>query len=178
MEPLTALGLASNVVQFVDFASKVISQTVKIYRTAPKGNDQDEHKILENVTRDLVIYSESLKKSLESQTPNVARGFRDTLLPAAPPPVLSEADQEIVHICNDCKKISARLLAVLDKLRSSKITLWNSFLDALKTIWSEEEIQSLRQVLDTYRHQMSLYLLVSIRYGYRHCVFTNLCANP
>ena len=70
-----ALGLASNLVQFVDFVGKVISQIVKIYRTMPKENDQDERKIFENVTRDLLIYSESLKRSLGSQTPNVARDF-------------------------------------------------------------------------------------------------------
>jgi hypothetical protein len=43
MEVLTALGLATNVVQFVDFASKIVSQAVKIYRAQGTQDESSEH---------------------------------------------------------------------------------------------------------------------------------------
>jgi len=53
MEPLSALGVASNVVQFVDFASKVVSETARIYRGRARRDAEDERSELERVTNDL-----------------------------------------------------------------------------------------------------------------------------
>lgn len=51
MDPLTALGLASNIVQFVDFASKLISQSHEIYQSADGA--LEDNVALEHVAKNL-----------------------------------------------------------------------------------------------------------------------------
>lgn len=150
MEPLTALSVASNVVQFVDFATRIVTRTVKVYRAEAIG-EEDEYYRLDKITRDLQKYNDALKISLQSQDlPQFTN--------------VSSANKEIIRICGDCESITFKLLADLKELRGSKVTLWSSFLQALKTIWSDAEVQTLRQTLDSYRQQMSLYLLASLRF--------------
>ena len=63
MDPLTALGLAANIVQFVDFTSKLISQSHEIYRSADGA--LEDHVALENVANNLSKLSDELKKERE-----------------------------------------------------------------------------------------------------------------
>lgn len=149
MEPLTVLGVTSNVVQFVDFAGRILSLTVKIYRENKyKRVEESDHRNLERITHDLDKHNEALKQSLEQQSALVN---------------LSSADKEILRICRECEQITSRLLIALSKLRSSKDNIWTSFIDALRTVWSENDVQILRQTLDSYRQQIALYLLASVR---------------
>jgi len=76
---------------------------------------------------------------------------------------LSACDRDILRICLECQEVTTSLQQALAKLRSSKTTLWTSFLDALRTVWSEDDIDSLRQKLDSFRQQMTVLLLVSVR---------------
>lgn len=151
MEPLSALGVASNVIQFVDFAGKLISRTIHIYRArTTRDDDEDDHSHLERITRHLAEHNEAFKESLDMQQ-------------ISQPAKLSSADRDILRICTECEQITTKLLTALDKLRSEKVTVWNSFVDALRAVWSEGDIQTLRQTLDSYRQQISLYLLASVR---------------
>lgn len=148
MDPLSALGVASNVVQFVDFASKLVSETARIYRGRARRDAEDGRSELERVTNDLEGFNKDLASSLQSHR-NQWR--------------VSQEDKEIIRICADCGKISSKLLAALSSLNPSKATVWRSFAAALRSIWSEDEIQALRQTLDGYRQQISLYLLAAVR---------------
>ncbi|KAF2681607.1 hypothetical protein K458DRAFT_391569 [Lentithecium fluviatile CBS 122367] len=155
MEALAAVGLASNVVQFVDFAGKIVSQTIRIYRERPRDpaiDDSDEEapsSHLEKITSDLEQFNKHLTQSLDTCDPNPAK--------------LSSSDKEIVRICRECQKITDSLLAALRKLRRTNKKLWSSFVAALRTVWSEGEINELRQTLDSYRQQITLHILASVR---------------
>jgi hypothetical protein len=156
MEALVAVGLASNVVQFVDFAGKIISQTIRIYREKPKDTDGDDdeeethYSHLEAITSDLERFNANLKRSMVSGDGLQAHE-------------LSSSDREILRMCGECNKITGSLLTALGKLRGTKKKLWSSFASALKTVWSESEIQALRQTLDSYRQQITLHVLASVR---------------
>ncbi|KAF2007974.1 hypothetical protein P154DRAFT_12837 [Amniculicola lignicola CBS 123094] len=122
MEALVALGLASNVVQFVDFASKIVSRGVKIYREKP-GTDKDpEGSSLEQITKALEGHNRNLVKALDEQS-NSTSGAA----------LASPAEQDLVQICVECQKIILKLLDLLEKLKTSKPTAWNSLVAALKT---------------------------------------------
>ncbi|KAF2800000.1 hypothetical protein K505DRAFT_293464 [Melanomma pulvis-pyrius CBS 109.77] len=149
MEALTALGLAANVVQFVDFASKIVSQAVKIYRAQGTQDENSEHLTLEKLTSSLQDYNKALKSSLRHQE---SGSFN-----------LSVADKEILEICGQCEKLTRKLLNMLSQLRSSKTNVWTSFVDALKIVWSDDEVQKLRQTLDSYRQQIALLMMISVR---------------
>lgn len=151
MEPLTALSVASSVVQFVDFAGRVVTQTIKVYRTKP-NHETDPHDNLEKITHDLASHNKALRDSLKLQHDSA-------------PANLSAVDTQIMRICRDSEAVITELLSALGRLRSSQTTLWSSFLDALKSIWNADQVEALRQTLDTYRQQISLYLLTSLRYA-------------
>jgi hypothetical protein len=148
MEPLSALGVASNVVQFVDFATKLVSQTVRIHRAAQSNNKDGSSLVL--LTTELEKYNRDMTKDLESSLGSNG---------------MSPEDEQILKTCAECAKISSNLLTTLISLKSSKVTAWTSFVAALKTIWKESEIEELRHTLDSYRQQISLYLLAAVRYG-------------
>ena len=145
MEPLSILGVAGNAVQFIDFTAKLISQTIRIYRADPHKKDHEYHD-LNQITLELQKFTVTSQRAL-----------------AAPSQTLSSTDKDILRISEDCEGIANRLLDALGGLRSSKNTLWNSFVDALKTLWNERDIQALQQTLDTYRQQLTLHLLTSAR---------------
>jgi hypothetical protein len=149
MEALTALGLATNVVQFVDFASKIVSQAVKIYRAQGTQDESNEHLTLEKLTSSFQSYNKALKSSLRHQESEASN--------------LSVADKEILEICGQCEGLTRKLLTTLSELRSSKTNVWTSFVDALKIVWSDDEVQKLRQTLDSYRQQIALLMMVSVR---------------
>ncbi|KAH7371108.1 hypothetical protein BKA66DRAFT_424530 [Pyrenochaeta sp. MPI-SDFR-AT-0127] len=203
MESLVALGFAANVVQFVEFATKVISQTIKIHRAAAQSEDQVlatdlyhiqcqledsirpidlEKSVKETLNGKIVVKEQAGFKSLltrsrtinflhhQSQHQNILDPTlldeefeRQEELNSAKVATLSACDRDILRVCAGCQEIANELQAALTKLKSSKTTLWPSFLEALRTVWSQEEIQSLRQRLDSYRQQMTVLLLVSLR---------------
>ncbi|PVI02177.1 hypothetical protein DM02DRAFT_702654 [Periconia macrospinosa] len=146
MEALTAIGLAANVVQFVQFATKIVSHTMRVYRTK-EASEGDL--TIGKLTSSLEAHSKALCSSLEYQESD---GFS-----------LSVADKEILEMCRQCEELTRKLLATLGGLRSSKTTMWGSFIGVLKTSWSEEEIEKLCQTLDRYRQQIALLMMASVR---------------
>lgn len=61
MDPLTALGLAANIAQFIDFGSKLISTTKEI---AVAGQSVSVGH-LTNVTNDLIDFNSTLKRHID-----------------------------------------------------------------------------------------------------------------
>ncbi|ORY09742.1 hypothetical protein BCR34DRAFT_602605 [Clohesyomyces aquaticus] len=143
MEPLSALGIATGVIQFVDFTGNLISHSVKIYRARTKAGDHDnDSHHLETITEDLVTHNAALADSIRAQ-----RNPQSS--------ILASTDEDILRICIECEQIAAKLLVALRKLRSQKVTLWTSFLDALRTIWSEGDVRALARpwiVIDNSSH--------------------------
>lgn len=60
LDPFTALSLAGNIVQFVDFSSKLVNEASEIYRSgSTKANDE-----LETVTNDLIDLTSCIQDEL------------------------------------------------------------------------------------------------------------------
>jgi hypothetical protein len=129
MDPLTALGLASNIVQFVDFTSKLISTTHSLY-TSTSGA-KAEHLELEALA-------------------NTLRGLADN---AAPPSQgiknVSFEESTFIELGDMCRGVSDELLSVLQSLRvKGSHRGWKSFIQALKSEWKQKEISALEARLD------------------------------
>lgn len=155
MDPLTALGLAASVSQFVSFASELISKSNEIY-TSAKGCTG---KVLTLQT----VYAQlrDLSESLESSSQN------DPRLTAV------EGTSEFVkHVfaINDlsrsCKKDCDTLLEVVRKLQNGdgSKNLWQSFKLALKTAWKSNEIGDLEQRLHHTQATLTLHVCALTRY--------------
>ena len=121
MDPFTALGLASNVIQFVDFVWNLITETRRIVKSGDglKG----DHRVLEAIVADMQQYVDAISPSANSSP-------------------------QLRKLSKECSSIAAELLSALAtlKLKGQK-THWESFLTALKQIWKQSKIDKLSNQL-------------------------------
>ncbi|KAF1973684.1 hypothetical protein BU23DRAFT_598819 [Bimuria novae-zelandiae CBS 107.79] len=143
MDPLSALSVAAAVVQFLDFSGTIVASTYKIYKSSSKKNEGND--TLTSITARLINLNSELERSAS---------FSPT----------SKIDQEIITLCQQCKKTADILLDALRQLSAgSNVTLWDSFRMALRNVWSQGEIDALQSRLDAYRQQISMHILVGLR---------------
>ena len=143
LDPLTAIGLCGNIVQFVDFCSKVVSKAHRIYRSA--DGSLTENLDAETISRDLLYL-----------TAKVEAGLR---------PSPTQEDQALQDLCDGCNDVAQELLIVLGKLKSErKSGKWRSFKQALKYVWSKDRINTLQTRLAMFREELDLHILVDLRY--------------
>ena len=141
LDPLTAIGLAGNIVQFVDFCSKVVSKAHRIYRSA--DGSLAENLDAETISRDLLYL-----------TARVEAGSR--------PSSLAQEEQALKDLCTGCNDVAQELLTVLGNLKGRKLGKWSSFKQALKSTWSKDRIEALQARLAGFREELDLHILVDL----------------
>jgi hypothetical protein len=118
MEPLSALNIATSVVQFVDFSSKIISKSLEIYKS--DYAELSEYSNIRYIITKLEELARDLEKSLKLDDSTNSH--------------MSQNDLGLLDLCKECKTISNKLIAVLDKLtRKGKL---GKFLNISKTLRS------------------------------------------
>lgn len=76
----------------------------------------------------------------------------------------SPAEKGLQELCKGCGNVTDQLIEVIKCLRAQGLhTGWNSFRQALKSLWKEDQIKALSIRLDRYRNQIDTTLLVSLR---------------
>jgi hypothetical protein len=154
MEPLSALSIATAVVQFLDFAGKVVSGTTQIYKgQRPKGFEGNAD--IRVITTSLTNFTKNLQTSRSE--------------PRLSP--WSSQDAAILNLSENCTKVGEQLLTLLERLRSQNDHIWESFRVALRTVLNEKAIDKLCQTLDHYRQQISMHILIALRWVHKHTVF-------
>jgi hypothetical protein len=154
MDPLTALSVTSNIIQFVDFGSKLVSKTRQIYKS--KDGTLSDKVLVEDLAVDLTSLSLNLRKSLRENRPF------DTLDHAE-----SSDDEALEGLCIRCTEIATELIARLNKLKvegPARHRNWESFKQALRASWSNEALDLLAAQLSDVRNEIELRVLVSFRY--------------
>jgi hypothetical protein len=147
MEPLSALSIATAVVQFLDFAGSILSSTYKIYTSSP--GDLGQNNDVRSITKSLIDLNTKLEADLNYPTPGR----------------LSSQDKYISQLGRECNEIGNRLVLALERIQAQqKNGLWGSFRLALATVWSRGDIESLQQTMSNYRQQISMHILVALRY--------------
>ena len=147
MEPFSALAVATSAVQFLDFTSKVLSQGYKL-RSSTRGQTED-HEVLEDVTANLKNISLSLSANVEKKSGTS---------------IQTQDDKEFQELCRNCHTISIQLLESLERLKvKSDASQWSSLRQALRTVWSADQINALDTRLDRCRQQLVVCILVSLR---------------
>lgn len=151
MEPLAALGIASNIIQVVDFASRLISRSHELYQSA--DGKLTDHMVLDSAAQNLLVLSK------HSNSDGLATAAEKKLLKFTP------AEEELVKLHKDSKAVVHNLRVALNKAgEGSKNKAWQSFYQALKSMNNDKEISSLASELDNIRKQVDTTLLVTIRY--------------
>ena len=151
MEPLSALGIAAASIQFVDFATKVISETAATYQSV-SGKTQ-RILTLERVTEDL--------GSLTQRIVEKASGLRDS-----PPP--ESTDAVFIEACKECQVISHELAGILQILGARRFSSLNtksvrsSLAAAIRAVAKEGQIKHLTDKLQVVQQRMQMAALASL----------------
>jgi hypothetical protein len=150
MDGLTAPSLAGNIIQFVDFGTKLLSRAEELYRSSRGSLGVNDE--VELVTADLKDLITKLRGSF------LKKEGGD----------LCEHDQTQLasfrKVCDEAVKIADELVERLKKLKvNRKFKRLTSLHRAIKTIWSEKEVAILMRRLLTLKETLESHVLFSIR---------------
>jgi hypothetical protein len=146
MDPLAALGLAANIIQFVGFAASLISTSREVHSLAT-GTGRDittlaiVHNQLEKLSRDLNFSDSGDKDSAE----------------------LSQLAQTVRDLSQSCKLDCDSLLKAVQRLQTRNRGKWKSFKIALRTVWKASDIAALEKRLDGRRDTLNLAISTLLR---------------
>ena len=152
MESIAALGLASNIIQIVDFSSRLISHGRELYNSA--DGRTTEHTVLDDAIKALAELHSSLKITSGS------RSYGS----------LTVADRHLIQLKAESERAVDELQQVLEKARlknPGNNRKWQSIRQALSSVRTDKEISALAARLDKIRGQIDTAVLISIRYGTR-----------
>lgn len=146
MEPLAALGLAAAVVQFTDFGTHILADSVRIYRSV--NGQTSQHVQLATISQDL----QELAVNIQAKSKTIHQ-------PGRP---LKPTERLLVRLSEDCQEISSQLNNALSRLKadrtsSSSINLMKkSIAAAIRTCCSKSQIADLQRSLSEIRQQMMM----------------------
>lgn len=129
MEALAALGLASNIISFVDFTWKLLAGANEIY--ASGSGIAGDVQFLDTVTKDVQHHAERVVAA-QTSTP------------------------QLRNLARQCDEVAQELLSSIEKMRAKGgNTRWISFLAALKGVHSQKKIDQLTDKISKIQARMS-----------------------
>lgn len=147
MDPLTAIGLTANILQFVEFVSKLISTGREIGESTHGATVENAD--LEAVSRSVV----SLNNRVMESMPEPSQLHLE-----------SQALRDIRAVGLACNKVASELIATLETLKAgNRDGKWKGLVQAFRTLLTKGHIESLRARFDQYRGTMQTALIVSLR---------------
>ena len=142
LDPLTALALTGNVLQFIDFGLKATSKAREVYVSA--DGITAENADLEVLTTDIASVSEKLVASSGN----------------------SSGNDSLDDISRRCKASAADLLVALRKLKvEGRKGKWKSVRKGLKAVWGKRKVDDLRVRLESWRDEIQFHVVVQLRYA-------------
>jgi hypothetical protein len=145
MEALAALSVAGNVVQFIQFASEVVTETRETYRSADDTSAQ--HLDLEAVAEDLQKLVSPLQASAQAST-GAAGGLKF---------------KKLLKSCNEAADELHSAIQEL-KVKDGPHRKWRSFGKALISVWKRENISSFQKRVSLLRDQIQFHIVDDLRY--------------
>jgi hypothetical protein len=147
IDPLSGIGLVSNIAQFLEVAHKLLSTSKEIYdsvdgSTCEVLRIETVHQTLQH-TYSALEQSSGASYDLETSDPNIKKQLK-----------------VIIKLSQLCKDDCERLLQAADSLKPRSNSLRESFKVALKTLWKEKKIGEIEERL--LQTQQSLALSVSV----------------
>ncbi|KAI0451778.1 hypothetical protein F5B21DRAFT_486120 [Xylaria acuta] len=164
MEALAALGLASNIVQFLDFTWRLVSATGEI-RNSASGATERVIELDKIFVRLSAFCSDFLKRPDAADNDDEAK--RVQLLFSNPESdlqrqiIIQSHTKSLQALTTDCIALCQQLLAVTSKLqaRGGSCHRFRSFKTALRTLWDEKKMTDLEERLKRHQRAISLHFL-------------------
>jgi hypothetical protein len=154
LDPLTALSVAGNVVQFVDFGTRVLQDAYSLYKGRESGLSAD---------RQIQLLIEDLLKLIAK-----LRWPEDPNITSSSP----QSGEDLQGLCDQCTTVADRMI---QRLKSRRVThrrndlgievkrVWNSLGAAIKTAWNKEETATLMRQISDIRKAVEFRVIVELR---------------
>ncbi|KAK4207371.1 hypothetical protein QBC37DRAFT_96295 [Rhypophila decipiens] len=138
MEAIVAIGLSSDILQFIEVTKKLVSSAEQIF----KHGGSLEYLELEKTAQRLRDVAERIT-------------FRELELDRG-------IDASLIGLCRDCISITNELLPILDSLKvGDDGRKWRSAQQALKARWKKEEVDALERRLDRIGKTLTTHSMMS-----------------
>jgi hypothetical protein len=146
MDPLSALSVASAVIQIVDFSAKVIATSKEVYDSPDGATEQTL--LLENATANLDDLMQELGKSYR-----MIGDFN----PKSP-------DGRLLQLAKESNEVATSIHEAIDHVRRKKDGGERTALgQGLRSVLDQKKISLLTERLDQIRKQVDTTLLISLR---------------
>ncbi|KAJ3580269.1 hypothetical protein NPX13_g302 [Xylaria arbuscula] len=145
MDPITAVALAGNVLQFIQFVAGLLDGARKLHASTTGTSSVNDH--FQDICSTLINYNAKLQKSPVPYT--------------GQPGKLSKHDEPLTECTAACARDCEDLLRIMRELRaiaSKRTRYWSSFRAALAEIWKQKEIEDLQSRIADRHRQMTLLL--------------------
>jgi hypothetical protein len=153
LDPLTALSLASSVVQFVDFGAKLISDGVELYEKGALSN----HDELKQASRDLIYLTGELMSPSQATRSGFQSGPKDERLP--------KEELGLQQLASSCRELGSELISILEGLEAQESQNGlESFRKAIRSSWKKGKIKDVETRLKRLQDQLGTHLLFLLRY--------------
>ncbi|PMD57951.1 uncharacterized protein K444DRAFT_614646 [Hyaloscypha bicolor E] len=141
MDPLTAVGLAGNIITFIDLSTKVVCRTKQLYESASGATSENDE--LEGLTKNLKDLADRTRR----KPPNTSRKGHFSLN------ITSETVLD--SLSQQCIQVADELLETLEsvKVKGDGRTV-HSALQAIKTVWKQDNIDAIQRRLDRISKQL------------------------
>ncbi|KAJ4297976.1 hypothetical protein N0V90_005875 [Kalmusia sp. IMI 367209] len=148
-EALLALGVAASIVQLIGFTSSLISKGSEIYKTA-------DGELLEHVEFEAIANHIQSLNSQIAWTPRLHQ--KGNKLSS------SKSEHQLEGLCDSCNEVAWSLLTAIQELKSEGGNKkWDTFQQALRSVWKHDKIQKLTERLERYRRTIDSVLLQILR---------------
>lgn len=138
MDPITAIGLAAAIVNFIDFAHKIVTGADELYK---------------NATTEENIHAENIVNDLDDAATDL------TNLPGK-----TKHEKALNILAKNCTDISGDLHSLLKKLTvSGDRTKWKVLRVAIRNVRKESDVARLVARLDKYRGEILLRLSLMLK---------------
>lgn len=138
METIAAVGLAVNVVQFIDFTCRLFSKSTQLCRSSQ--GVPVENIDVESATNDLVLLNERLGAATTT------------------------GNKELEDLCQSCRAVAHELLEALDQVKvKGQQQGWASMRKAIRSVWSKGKIAELERRLARFREELNLRIIADLR---------------
>lgn len=154
MDPLSALSLAGNIIQFVDFGTRLFAEGQELYKSEAGRLKADEE--LELVINDLSALVRKIQKAVPPNAPDMSQA-------------ISDEDKEQLttfeNICHETVKVAKEILTKLGKLKvegTKGKRKWQVFHQIILRTWTKDEVDGLLKRLSTLETALEMRIIFSI----------------
>ena len=148
MDPLTAIGLVSNIVQLVQFGIATAETCKDIYQSASGLSAKDE--ALDAAAKNLTA---------------LGIDVRDTLRHGVHTGPLSKADQELEDLARDCVVNGDKLVQILHQAKPDGPSnrLRGAFKKTLKSVWDQRKVDTITKDLSRCQSILDSKIIVKLK---------------